>query len=171
MPPFVVDLSEVKSGPGASMSVKGEMALEPIGVGGELVAAAEPAMLELAVENVGERSYVVRGTAAARLTLTCSRCLKAFEFPAAAQVEATFTEGAEKGDDAYPVSGYRIDVAPAVIEALLLEVPFARVCSEGCLGLCPVCGAERAAGDCGCEIEQSDPRLAELEKWMKEQTH
>jgi uncharacterized protein len=33
--------------------------------------------------------------------------------------------------------------------------------------LCPVCGADRNKGDCGCDTTTVDPRLAALKQFIK----
>jgi uncharacterized protein len=59
-------------------------------------------------------------------------------------------------------SGKSIDLAPALREQILLAVPPSPVCDEACKGLCPTCGKDLNAGDCGCEKTTIDPRWAAL---------
>jgi len=59
-------------------------------------------------------------------------------------------------------SGKTIDLAPALREQILLAVPPSPVCDEACKGLCPTCGKDLNAGDCGCEKTTIDPRWAAL---------
>jgi len=174
MKSFLVDLSPILGGPGESLTVAGEIELEPLEKGDELIVPEGPVALDLTVENVGERSYLLRGRVSAHLAMTCSRCLKAFLRPTTAEVEALFSERPaqalpEGEPEAYPIArNRRIDILPAVAEALVLEAPFAAVCDEGCPGLCPMCGADLAAGPCGCTLDEADPRLDELKHWMEE---
>jgi uncharacterized protein len=58
--------------------------------------------------------------------------------------------------------GDEIDVSPIVQEQLILALPTRPLCDPECRGLCSQCGASLNAGDCGCVIEQGDPRLAVL---------
>jgi uncharacterized protein len=64
--------------------------------------------------------------------------------------------------DEEPYSGKTIDLAPALREQILLAVPPSPVCDEACKGLCPTCGKDLNAGDCGCEKTAIDPRWAKL---------
>ena len=64
--------------------------------------------------------------------------------------------------DEEPYSGKTIDLAPALREQILLAVPPSPVCDEECKGLCPTCGKDLNAGDCGCEKTTIDPRWAAL---------
>jgi len=64
--------------------------------------------------------------------------------------------------DEEPYSGKTIDLAPALREQILLAAPPSPLCDEACKGLCPVCGKDLNAGDCGCEKTTLDPRWAAL---------
>ncbi|PYS67386.1 MAG: hypothetical protein DMF69_23170, partial [Acidobacteria bacterium] len=47
-------------------------------------------------------------------------------------------------------------------EQILLAVPSRSLCTENCKGFCPTCGADKNAGDCGCDEKDIDPRWAAL---------
>jgi uncharacterized protein len=64
--------------------------------------------------------------------------------------------------DEEPYSGKTIDLAPALREQILLGVPPPPLCDEACKGLCPSCGKDLNAGDCGCVKTTLDPRWAAL---------
>jgi uncharacterized protein len=64
--------------------------------------------------------------------------------------------------DEEPYSGKTIDLAPALREQILLAVPPSPLCDEACRGICPTCGKDLNAGDCGCEKTTLDPRWAKL---------
>ena len=64
--------------------------------------------------------------------------------------------------DEEPYSGKTIDLAPALREQILLAVPPSPVCDEACKGLCPTCGKDLNADDCGCAKTTLDPRWAAL---------
>lgn len=63
----------------------------------------------------------------------------------------------------------RLDVTELAYEEILLEVPSVLLCSEDCLGLCPVCGKKRP---CGCAPQQDapapDPRLSVLKQLLSD---
>ena len=58
------------------------------------------------------------------------------------------------------------DLAPLIRELTLLEVPIQPICRPDCLGLCQVCGKNLNEGDCGCEDDDIDPRLAKLKELL-----
>lgn len=66
----------------------------------------------------------------------------------------------EADEDVY--EGDEIDLDPLLREQILLSLPDYVLCDPACRGLCPVCGADLNAGDCGCERRVPDPRLAAL---------
>lgn len=63
-----------------------------------------------------------------------------------------------------PVSfaGDEVDLSLPAWETLMLELPMQPVCKPACRGLCPVCGVDRNQHDCGCRVEEVDPRLQAL---------
>ena len=115
----------------------------------------------------------------------CKRCLKKVRLDEPIDLTLTYVprephpaEAGRRGDDAgkpeqaasfdletvdeEPYSGKTIDLAPALREQILLAVPPSPVCDETCKGLCPACGKDLNAGDCGCEKTTIDPRWAAL---------
>jgi len=169
MRPFRVDLFDIVKSPGTSLDVTGEIELDGFDKGGDRVELTGPAAMDLVVENVGDGAFILRGRLTAGLALFCGRCLKPFALDVKPEVEALFRSAAVFGEESYPVDGNQLDIAPALTEALVLEVPYAAVCEESCQGLCPVCGADMHEAPCACEIESSDPRLARLKDWMEQQ--
>ncbi len=47
-------------------------------------------------------------------------------------------------------------------EQVLLVLPMQRVCSEGCKGICPVCGRNRNEAGCDCKVESPSDRWKAL---------
>jgi uncharacterized protein len=57
------------------------------------------------------------------------------------------------------------DLTAIVAEHLQLGIPFKRLCSTDCLGLCSQCGINRNEKDCACDQPPADQRLAQLKKF------
>jgi len=101
----------------------------------------------------------------------CARCLESYPFTLGKDftfVLKPHNGAAEEGELSEEdlsfgfYEGDEVDLAPLVREAMLLALPTKPLCREDCRGLCPRCGANRNAGDCGCRQEWSDPRLEVL---------
>lgn len=167
MAPYRVDVSRIAKAIGESLPVRGPAALDPLEKGGDRIEPLGPAEIDVVVESVGEGAFTLRGSVEADVALTCGRCLKRFETRLAANVQAFFMGDSEPTEEAFPVDGHFIDMAPALAEALLLEVPYSPVCCEECPGLCPVCGADPRDEPCGCKVDVLDPRLAVLGQWKE----
>ena len=69
-------------------------------------------------------------------------------------------EDVEGDPDVYHLDprSQQLDLRPAVREQWLLSAPAFVQCRDDCKGLCPSCGADRNAGDCGCTPAAADPR-------------
>lgn len=63
---------------------------------------------------------------------------------------------------------HQLDISEAVRQYGLLEIPLQPLCREDCAGLCPTCGANLNDGDCACQIEPIDPRLAAFRQFLGE---
>ena len=56
----------------------------------------------------------------------------------------------------------KADIGPSVREALFLAAENFPVCSETCRGLCPQCGEDLNAADCGCVVQVRESRWEKL---------
>lgn len=115
----------------------------------------------------------LHGQAKARLRLTCARCLAQFELPLQAEIAEAYTNKPEamSEDDEYAVSffeGDEIDIAPAILQALLLELPMQPLCRPDCQGLCPDCGADLNQQPCTCNHQDIDIRFSKLQTLLQE---
>ncbi|HYV86710.1 MAG TPA: DUF177 domain-containing protein [Patescibacteria group bacterium] len=117
------------------------------------------------------------GEIATVATLPCSRCLEPYGLPLDMRFDLLYTaepERDERGgesrveEDSFTevhFDGARIDLDSLLAEQIYLALPLKPLCRDDCRGLCPRCGANLNAGDCGCPAEQMpDPRLAALKK-------
>ncbi len=132
---------------------------------------------ELLVEHRGPKETVedirVRAGLRGSFELLCARCLTAVPTLLEASFDLIFRPGgvdAEFGEHAitedeteigyYEKSGLPLE--DVVREQVLLTLPGRVLCQEACKGLCPQCGADRNAGDCGCGETAGDPRWRAL---------
>ena len=132
---------------------------------------------ELLLEHRGHKETVedirVRASLAGNFDLLCARCLTSVPTPLQADFDLIFRPGgvdAETGEHAITEDeteiGYYekggLPLEDVVREQVLLTLPGRALCQEACKGLCPHCGADRNAGDCGCGETAGDPRWRAL---------
>ena len=116
----------------------------------------------------------LEGTMEGEIEIECSRCVSRYRHPlrdrfslvlepARSRVpadpesaEALTRDGICLGDEIesgwFRGSEIRLDAYFA--ELVALGMPVQPVCRDDCKGLCPSCGADRNAGDCGCAVAE-----------------
>lgn len=147
--------------------------------------ALEAARFAGTLTRVDERDIVFEGGTSLELATSCRRCLgraelhvdvrftldlvnrarvsermaEVIEDDGTGEIAGTFTP-----DEADQVlyEGTEVDLAPVVREQILLALPMSALCSEGCLGLCQVCGQNLNEDACACDRHVPDPRWAAL---------
>jgi uncharacterized protein len=134
------------------------------------------APVHVQVSGIWEFDHVrVGGKVSSAARLVCSRCLKEFELPVSSDFTIFYTEA--KGDEmeeevelsdeqliSASYTGDEIDLDPEIAEQVMLELPYKPLCTEDCLGLCPQCGADLNAGECGCDRGGINLKMAALKK-------
>ncbi len=132
----------------------------------------EPAHAEMEVSRFGEEVRV-KGQMKARLSIVCSRCLQPFEFPLhlffdliylPEELDEVKEELEEEDINRLFYYNRQINLKEVILEQINLAFPLKPLCSEGCEGICPVCGQVRKEGRCHCLVEKEDPRLEKLKK-------
>jgi uncharacterized protein len=119
------------------------------------------------------------GKLAVTMQATCDRCLDTATFPIESQFDLLYMpagDGNSNGEDeidraAIEVGYYDGNGLPlndVLREVVLLALPMQLVCSEGCKGICPVCGQNRNQQDCGCQPHAMDDRWSKLKNFRVE---
>jgi uncharacterized protein len=119
-------------------------------------------------------------TAQGTLELQCSRCLEAFQQKVSTKFLIEFEETPEEanprnspdpedaGLNVVFFSGDDIEFGDEVRQELELLIPFAPLCRKDCLGLCPVCGANRNEKLCGCDEAPKNNPFTGLNKLFQQ---
>ncbi len=141
-----------------------ETAAETIGVQERDARFFGPVLVEGTLENTGG-SFRVTGEIRARRAFVCDRCLAEAEAAERYSFAEDFRKGASDDEASFGDDG--VDLAPLVRDAILSSLPIRNLCRPDCKGLCPKCGADLNQGDCGCDREITDPRLAVLKDLLK----
>ncbi|WP_462326175.1 YceD family protein [Desulfobaculum sp.] len=133
---------------------------------GMKVAVVEPLEGRLRVLPQGPKSCVIQGSVTGRVSIPCDRCMER----AVVDVEQDFDIYEEIGDtDETDEPRMReeggivvLDAGAILWEQFVLALPVKPLCSPECKGLCPQCGINLNTGECSCESESGDPRMAAL---------
>ena len=125
-------------------------------------AVLEPLVLDLEAYRIGRR-LLIRGELRGVVELACGRCAEGYShtfrepvtlllepLPAAAEVPEGGLELDAEDMALGRYGGEELDFAPVLLEALLTAWPMQPRCAESCKGLCPACGINLNAGECGC---------------------
>ena len=120
------------------------------------------------ISNAGD-VLLLQARVSAMVERTCSRCLKEFTAESFADVVEKYYPSGSPGveNDAYVYEADIVDITEPLRESLLLAEPLRALCKEDCLGICPVCGADRNVHPCSCDTSTIDPRLAALKQFIK----
>jgi len=122
----------------------------------------------------------IHGSAAITAAVPCDRCLEdvpvtiRLDFDERVPADGAETAGAAGADadgvfdeesafdKEYYIQGYNLDVDKLIFGEALLNWPSQVLCKEDCRGLCPVCGQNLNHGECGCDRNLLDPRMAKV---------
>ncbi len=148
----------------------------------EDVTLPEPVEGGLVLTGTG-RTVCLSGRVRTVVELVCGACLGAFRQPlevavteefgrVGSSVDETPRNEQKLGPEDFVVpleAGDIVDVTEVVRQHLVLALPIAPRCHEGCRGLCPQCGTNLNTGSCACSQDEIDPRLQPLQQWSARQ--
>ncbi len=155
MQPYLVSVAEILQEHGASLHLEGDVDLGSFKVGQDPYEGIGPAHFALDLTNTGS-GVVAMGDISGELKAECSRCLCDFPLLVTGEVEGFYVEDRYADEipeeaEAEPVTAEaKIDIAPALMGAIVVEIPFAPLHDEACEGLCASCGADLNEGPCDC---------------------
>ncbi len=121
------------------------------------------------ISNAGD-VLLLQADVRAKVRRVCSRCLREFTGENRGHVVEKFYPAGAQGveSDAFVYEGDIVDLTDPLRESLLLAEPLRVLCKEDCLGICPVCGADRNVSPCSCDTSTIDPRLSALKQFFKD---
>jgi uncharacterized protein len=144
--PLVLDTRELGRRPGSMRTLRFP-APAPADLGVELIGvpAGSEIDLDLRLESVME-GVLVSGTATARLTGECGRCLEPVDDTLTVTLQELFaypestTDETADDEETARMEGDLLDLEPALRDAVVLALPLTPLCREDCSGLCAECG-------------------------------
>lgn len=177
--PFVLQIHDLHRQAGSSREyLRTIEAPERLGTDVIAVPAGEPIALDLRLESVSEGVYV-SGTAKARVTGECSRCLDPIEEDYEAEIAELFLfpeavaraaeDGDEEAEELPRTDGETLDLEEVLRDAIVADLPYSPLCQPDCEGLCPDCGIRLADAEEGHAHESIDPRLAVLRGLLEDE--
>ena len=129
--------------------------------------------------HADETNFLVEGELNGLLLHECVRCLESFATPADLSFRAVYKDRSQRrskepeavpGDsereetDCHSVVEQRIELQEMLREQLILSIPMQPLCSEGCQGLCQVCGQNLNVQRCGCKEVKTESPFAILQE-------
>jgi uncharacterized protein len=161
--PFSVPLGELRRAGGSCRVVRkatlGEALVADVD---SRVAAGTEVVVEVLLEAF-DGGVAVSGTASAPWEGECRRCLAPLGGPLVARVKEMFRRGGGPDEGTYALGEEGLDLREMVCDCLFGELPLLPLCREGCLGICPSCGADLNTSQCACGEPVPDPRWAALD--------
>lgn len=163
--PFVVATAELVRLPGHARSVSVAGALDGLALSDARVPAGADVEADLQLEVVTDGKLTAVGEVRTRWEGACRRCLRDVGGELVTEVSEVFEPGPADDADTYPLGADRVDLEPMLRDAVLLALPLAPLCEEGCTGPDPDDHPVHAAGarDGGDAPEpEPDPRWSAL---------
>lgn len=163
--PLTIHVTDLLHRPGTRREVRRSVVLEGLAVSASKVPDGAAVDLELEVESMSD-GIVAFGTIHAPYVGECRRCLGEVHGVAECPVREIFERKPVDGET-YPLVGDHVDLEDLVREAVLLNLPLAPLCADGCLGPAPeVFPATVVAGDDDdvADDPPKDPRWSALDQ-------
>lgn len=164
---MLLNIGELVRNPGAQQEFSFLLKNPPEGVEFKF---KEPVLVQGLVVNNGH-SLELKSEVQIVITAGCDRCLEPVELPLQFSIHEEYVQGDTQVNDgeqdssmAISFKGDYLNLAEAVQQNLLLNLPMRIVCSKECPGLCPSCGANLKRESCKCAADTGDPRMALLAK-------
>lgn len=158
--PLVVNVVELLRSPGTTKDVDATVDAADLEFGDPRL-VDEPVSVAVRLEALAN-GIAVSGRVAATWAGECRRCLAPVRERLEVPVEELYQRIPED-PDAHPIANDQIDLVPMVRENVLVALPIGPLCRPDCPGMCPQCGADLAAGACGCSVPTGDPRWSALD--------
>lgn len=143
-----------------SIPLAGSLELPDFQYGSLDYTVAGPATYTGSVDFIGE-GVRAHGRVSIPLGATCVRCLKEFPLTVFAGFDTIFFTDPQVDEEGDPLPVItepedEIDLEPTLIEALVVETPFAPKHARNCAGICAGCGVDLNEAECECD-DEPDP--------------
>lgn len=142
---------------------------EPIDLGDGAYAVGVRGEVKFTLTNY---EILAAGRATATIHQACARCMEPFEgastitfdeeYQPAIDISTGLPSVTPLNDDAFRVApNHTVDLTEAIRQNLVVALDIIPVCSQGCRGLCPTCGANLNIEPCACsDVPRTNPFAA-----------
>lgn len=167
VPRLIEPVSDLRRRLGTRHPVHRTMAAHGLALSTAEVPDGAEVVLDGELESISE-GIVLTATVTAPWTGECRRCLRRTSGELVADVREVFEAHPTEGDT-WPLQGDQVDLGPVMHEAVLLGLPLAPLCADGCAGPAPdvfptvVDGDEGDDAGGGEDEGIRDPRWAALD--------
>jgi uncharacterized protein len=158
--PFVVHVAKMRRVLGTRWHEERSGTIDDLVCSGSRVPDGALLSADVTLEAISG-GITVAGVVTAPWAGECRRCLTQATGTLSLPVRELYTAEGD-GEDTYRLANEEVDLEDLVHDAVLLELPVAPLCDEGCRGLCPQCGINRNDQQCQCEMPR-DERWAALD--------
>jgi len=110
---------------------------------------------------------LVQGHLETAIKSECYRCLDPVTYPVTVRVEELFAYPTPTVAEFSVHEDGILDLAPLLRAEVLIASSSGLLCRPDCKGLCPNCGANWNHTTCTCAMDDIDPRLAGLKKFLE----
>ncbi|MCR5054674.1 MAG: DUF177 domain-containing protein [Lachnospiraceae bacterium] len=169
-----IDLFDVLSNPGKSLSENGVFADDSISYNGTSYPITDKKPFKIHLQNEDGKRLSIDGDMTIKITAPCDRCLKDVELSMAVSVSRVLDvdEGHvipdQDEEDDFFLEDNILDTDHLFLSEIYPILPTKVLCKDDCKGICPVCGKDRNVEDCGCDTTVLDPRMAQFLDVFKE---
>ena len=144
----------------------------PEGPSDPVLGMGKPLRVKIGIEKAGDK-YIFDGELEGNILARCDRCLEPYSHDLKTSFHLFFAQqNPETGEaeielleeemEVEFIKGEEIDLNDIVRGQIYLSLPMKSLCSDGCLGICPTCGANLNLETCQCKREQGHPGFLKL---------
>ena len=153
---------------GSSDLIQGVFELDTIDVGHRHFEVKNGITYEATLTNTGE-AVLLSGTATAELVMACDRCLEATNLVVSGEIQGYFLFDKKSIKDGESLEVYelvddkgRIDIAPPILAAIVIELPTVVLCTTDCVGIAAASGVAVTTEDALSEVENGEDEVNPL---------
>lgn len=163
---MLIEITKLLEQDGKTIHREAQLEMEDILVLGNRYKLHELEPVRLEITNLGKKVIRIVGGAKVKTIIPCDRCLEdvpyVFELNFEREVDMKLSEEERReSDEEYNfLEETNINTDTLIQNELLINWPIRVLCQEDCKGICSNCGANLNHGECGCDRQVLDPRMA-----------